>query len=276
MSRVASAPTRTRPRSDVVRRLEQRGQAPAHHLVVVEQEDSDLRHADRVSPGCSLDSGGRPERETRAHGRAGGPGGARQPAARRAPARAGRPRRGRARHRGPAAAPAGRRRVGGERPLPADTLRRIVELAVDLAGAEYGALGVIGEDGMLSQFVTAASTTSCAGRIGDLPTGHGILGVLIRDPRPLRIADLAGTAPPWASPANHPPMTTFLGVPVRVRDDGVRQPLPHAEARRRRVHRARPGRRGGARRRRGDRGGERAAVRGGAPARRVARRPPPR
>ncbi|MGZ4625588.1 MAG: GAF domain-containing protein, partial [Kineosporiaceae bacterium] len=93
-----------------------------------------------------------------------------------------------------------------------DTLRRIVELAVDLADAQYGALGVIGRDGLLSQFVTAGIDDELRARIGDLPTGHGILGVLIRDPRPLRIADLTKHAGSVGFPPNHPRMTTFLGV----------------------------------------------------------------
>ena len=76
--------------------------------------------------------------------------------------------------------------VASDLSLP-DTLRRIVELAVDLADARYGALGVLGPDGMLSQFVTAGVDDELRRRIGDLPTGHGILGVL--DPRSAAAAD---------------------------------------------------------------------------------------
>jgi len=108
--------------------------------------------------------------------------------------------------------------VASDLSLP-DTLRRIVELAVELADARYGALGVIGPDGRLSQFVTAGVDDELRRRIGDLPTGHGILGVLIRDPRPLRIANLAEHGGRVGFPANHPPMTTFLGVPVRSRGE---------------------------------------------------------
>ena len=108
------------------------------------------------------------------------------------------------------------RSVASDLSLP-DTLRRIVELAVDLADAQYGALGVLGPDGMLSQFVTAGIDDDLRRRIGDLPTGHGILGVLIRDPHPLRIADLSRHGGSVGFPPNHPPMTTFLGVPVRSR-----------------------------------------------------------
>ena len=106
--------------------------------------------------------------------------------------------------------------VASDLSLP-DTLRRIVELAVDLADARYGALGVLGPDGMLSQFVTAGVDDELRRRIGELPTGHGILGVLIRDPHPLRIADLSRHGGSVGFPPNHPPMTTFLGVPVRSR-----------------------------------------------------------
>jgi signal transduction histidine kinase len=104
--------------------------------------------------------------------------------------------------------------VASDLSLP-DTLRRIVELAVDLADARYGALGVLGADGRLSQFVTAGVDDELRRRIGDLPTGHGILGVLISDPRPLRIADLSKHGGRVGFPPHHPPMTTFLGVPVR-------------------------------------------------------------
>src|SRR3954452_3837011 len=107
--------------------------------------------------------------------------------------------------------------VASDLSLP-DTLHRIVELAVELADARYGALGVIGPDGRLSQFVTAGVDDDLRRRIGDLPTRHGILGVLIRDPRPLRIANLARHGGRGGFPPNHPPMTTFLGVPVRSRD----------------------------------------------------------
>src|SRR3954452_12856119 len=99
-----------------------------------------------------------------------------------------------------------------------DTLRRIAQLAADLADAQYAALGVLGPDGMLSQFVTAGIDDELRRRIGDLPTGHGILGVLIRDPRPLRIADLSTHGASVGFPPTPPPMTTFLGVPIRVRD----------------------------------------------------------
>jgi GAF domain-containing protein len=98
-------------------------------------------------------------------------------------------------------------------------LRRIVEAAVRLVDAEYGALGVIGSSGYLAQFLTSGVDEDAAVQIGQLPRGHGILGVLIRDPRPLRLADLGSHPAAFGFPPNHPPMRTFLGVPVRVRDE---------------------------------------------------------
>ena len=97
-------------------------------------------------------------------------------------------------------------------------LDRVVQSACELVGARYGALGVIGEDQQLSHFITVGIDDEGIRRIGNLPTGHGVLGHLIREPKPLRLHDL--TAHPIASgfPPNHPEMKTFLGVPVRVRD----------------------------------------------------------
>ncbi|HZB50276.1 MAG TPA: GAF domain-containing protein [Mycobacteriales bacterium] len=102
--------------------------------------------------------------------------------------------------------------------LPA-TLRRIVEAAVTLVDAEYGALGVIGADRSLDQFVYTGIDEETRHRIGDLPRGHGILGLLIDDPRPVRLHRIADHAASYGFPPNHPPMNTFLGVPVRVRDE---------------------------------------------------------
>lgn len=97
-------------------------------------------------------------------------------------------------------------------------LRRIAEAAVRLVDAEYGALGVIGEHGYLAQFLTVGVDDETAVRIGQLPRGHGILGLLIRDPRPLRLDDLGSHKAAFGFPPHHPPMHTFLGVPIRVRD----------------------------------------------------------
>jgi signal transduction histidine kinase len=97
-------------------------------------------------------------------------------------------------------------------------LERVVQSACRLLHARYGALGVIGDDRALSHFITVGIDQEVAHRIGPLPTGHGVLGLLISDPRPLRLHDLHNHPESYGFPANHPPMKTFLGVPVRVRD----------------------------------------------------------
>jgi signal transduction histidine kinase len=96
-------------------------------------------------------------------------------------------------------------------------LQRIVDEAVDLTGATYGALGVLGVDGRIAEFVTTGITPEQRAAIGDPPTGHGILGLLIRDPRPVRIPNLAYHELSYGFPPNHPPMTSFLGAPVTSR-----------------------------------------------------------
>ncbi|WBP84882.1 sensor histidine kinase [Kitasatospora cathayae] len=100
----------------------------------------------------------------------------------------------------------------------AQALQHIVEAAVTLVDAEYGALGVIGEDQRLSQFIPVGVTDDQVERIGDLPSGHGILGELIRHPEPLRLSRISDHPASYGFPANHPPMNSFLGVPIRIRD----------------------------------------------------------
>ncbi|MCH5676830.1 GAF domain-containing sensor histidine kinase [Streptomyces sp. CME 23] len=97
-------------------------------------------------------------------------------------------------------------------------LQRIVESAVSLVDAKYGALGVLGEDGTIKQFLTVGIDEETIARIGHYPRGEGILGLLIRHPEPLRLADLAQHPSSSGFPAGHPPMTSFLGAPVRVRE----------------------------------------------------------
>lgn len=97
-------------------------------------------------------------------------------------------------------------------------LHRVVSSACDLLQAQYGALGVIGRDRALSHFITVGIDEELARKIGPLPTGHGVLGLLIRDPKPLRLHDLGQHPDAYGFPKNHPPMKSFLGVPVRVRD----------------------------------------------------------
>jgi signal transduction histidine kinase len=99
------------------------------------------------------------------------------------------------------------------------TLRRIVETAVELVDATYGALGVIGEDGQLAEFIPIGLSSDEIERIHHWPEGHGLLELLSDDPRPLRLADIAGHAASSGFPAGHPPMRAFLGVPVRIRDE---------------------------------------------------------
>jgi signal transduction histidine kinase len=106
--------------------------------------------------------------------------------------------------------------LGAELSLPA-ALQRIVELAADLTGARYGALGVLGRDGTISEFITTGVTAEQRAAIGHIPVGRGILGVLIDDARPLRLHDIADDPRSVGVPANHPPMRSFLGVPVTAR-----------------------------------------------------------
>jgi signal transduction histidine kinase len=98
-------------------------------------------------------------------------------------------------------------------------LHRIVEAAVRLVDARYGAVGVIGEGGVLSQFLTVGIDEEGYARIGSLPQGRGILGVLTKEPRPLRLHNLSEHPASFGFPANHPPMSSFLGVPIRVRHE---------------------------------------------------------
>ncbi len=102
----------------------------------------------------------------------------------------------------------------------AQVLSRIVRSACELVDARYGAMGVLGPDGQqLVQFVTHGLTTIERDAIGELPRGHGVLGLLIRQPQPLRLDNLADHPDSFGFPPNHPPMHSFLGAPVRIRDE---------------------------------------------------------
>ena len=94
-------------------------------------------------------------------------------------------------------------------------LQRIVDLAAQVTDARYGALGVIGGGGGLVEFITTGLSAKQRRAIGALPHGRGILGLLIQQPRPLRIANIADHAKSVGFPANHPPMRSFLGAPVK-------------------------------------------------------------
>ena len=97
-------------------------------------------------------------------------------------------------------------------------LQRIVETAAELTGARYAALGVVDKTGQgLERFLTTGIDAETYASIGELPRGRGILGVLIRDARPLRLRDIADDPRSVGFPRNHPPMRTFLGVPIVLR-----------------------------------------------------------
>jgi signal transduction histidine kinase len=97
-------------------------------------------------------------------------------------------------------------------------LRRLIETAVELTGARYGALGVIDRAGTgLSEFIAVGIGAETRAMLGDLPRGRGVLGVLISERRPLRLANLADDPRSVGFPPGHPPMVSFLGCPVTLR-----------------------------------------------------------
>jgi two-component system, NarL family, sensor histidine kinase DevS len=106
--------------------------------------------------------------------------------------------------------------LASELSLPA-VLEKIVELAAEVAGARYGALGVAGPDGTILEFVTYGITPAEREAIGKLPEGHGLLGVLIDEGKPLRLKNIQSHEKSVGFPPHHPPMTSFLGVPVAIR-----------------------------------------------------------
>lgn len=99
------------------------------------------------------------------------------------------------------------------------TLRTIVHTAIELVDAEYGALGVRGHDHELVEFIYEGIDQKLREGIGELPQGRGVLGVLIDDPKPIRLDDISHHAASVGFPPHHPPMHTFLGVPVRIRNE---------------------------------------------------------
>ncbi len=100
-----------------------------------------------------------------------------------------------------------------------ETLKTIVHTAINLVDARYGALGVRGDDHELVEFIYEGISPEVRDQIGHLPEGRGVLGVLIDDPKPIRLDNISHHAASVGFPANHPPMRTFLGVPVRIRDE---------------------------------------------------------
>lgn len=97
-------------------------------------------------------------------------------------------------------------------------LRRIVEAAMSLVDCRYGALGVIGEDGHLARFIPVGLSDEQIAAIAEWPHGRGILGLLIKEPHGLRLEEISAAPESYGFPEGHPPMHTFLGVPVRIRD----------------------------------------------------------
>jgi len=98
-------------------------------------------------------------------------------------------------------------------------LRRIVETAVELVAARFGAMGVIGADGQLAEFIPVGLSDEQIAAISHWPEGKGLLGLLIADPKPLRLADISKHAASFGFPEGHPPMRTFLGAPIRIRGE---------------------------------------------------------
>jgi signal transduction histidine kinase len=113
--------------------------------------------------------------------------------------------------------------ISSDLELPA-VLQRIVKVACDQAGARYGALGVLGAPSaegeiLLIEFITEGVDADMVRRIGNYPRGLGILGHLIHVPTPLRLDDLSAHPQSVGFPDGHPPMRTFLGVPIRIHDE---------------------------------------------------------
>ena len=107
-------------------------------------------------------------------------------------------------------------------------LRDVLDAARELTGARYAALGVLNDarDG-LARFLTSGFDPAETAAIGDLPRGHGVLGELIACPEPLRLRDVTTHPRSYGFPTGHPPMHTFLGMPIVDRGRGLRQHLPH-------------------------------------------------
>lgn len=94
-------------------------------------------------------------------------------------------------------------------------LERVVQVAAEVIEARYAAIGVIGPDGkLLESFVTHGIDPELKARIGALPSGHGVLGLVIKEAKPIRLPDLAAHPSSYGFPPHHPPMHSFLGVPI--------------------------------------------------------------
>jgi signal transduction histidine kinase len=100
-------------------------------------------------------------------------------------------------------------------------LQLIVDRVRDLVGAQFAALGIVDDAGLITQFITSGISAEQRRAIGDLPRGHGLLGLIIRENRSYRIARIGSHPESYGFPPNHPPMDSFLGVPVTVKGDVV-------------------------------------------------------
>jgi signal transduction histidine kinase len=99
-------------------------------------------------------------------------------------------------------------------------LRHVIDEALSMTNARYGALGVLNEERTaLVEFITAGLTPEEESRIGARPTGRGVLGLLITNPKPVRVSQIGSHPNSFGFPPNHPPMSSFLGVPIKVRDE---------------------------------------------------------
>lgn len=99
-----------------------------------------------------------------------------------------------------------------------DALQVIVDRVRPLVGAQYAALGIVDENGRIDRFITSGMDEETRRRIGALPEGHGLLGLIIREKRSFRITDINMDPRRYGFPPAHPPMTSFLGVPITVKD----------------------------------------------------------
>ena len=104
---------------------------------------------------------------------------------------------------------------------PEQVLQLIVDRVRELVAAQYAALGIVDETAQIVEFITSGITPEHHQAIGELPRGHGLLGLIIRENRPYRIPDIAAHPESYGFPPNHPPMRSFLGVPVAVKDQVV-------------------------------------------------------
>ena len=100
-------------------------------------------------------------------------------------------------------------------------LQLIVDRVRELVAAQYAALGLVDEEGLITQFITSGISSEQRQAIGDLPRGRGLLGLIIRENRPYRIPKIASHPESYGFPPNHPPMESFLGVPVTFKGEVV-------------------------------------------------------